>query len=164
VTAPQPLAILTLTRDAALWLWPGGYVETRWKDGRVTGATRPESPENIAQAAEQGYTGPHACWRSLCDHEAAHSITADVLWGSHSPALRHESTGGDPDAPPERYALALRYYEEGIVLAMQRYVTTGEVTTPIVPLTVPVRDEIVRRLRRVLPADLPVAVLTRRAA
>jgi hypothetical protein len=99
-------------------------VETRWPDGRRVGGTREATPDNIAQAVEQGYAADAAgCWASLTEHELLHSVTAVDLWPDRrSAALRHEA--GDPRP------YWARLYEEGVTIAAQAWLTGAQPTLP----------------------------------
>ena len=94
-------------------------VATTYPDGVTAYATREDTPENRAEAADQGYHGPDAVWRSLCEHEALHTLTARRLFGCESLVLRHEA-----GAEPARYAP--RLHEEAATISLQRMLQTGE--------------------------------------
>lgn len=99
-------------------------VVVRYQGRSMTG-TREPTPENCAQAEEQGYT-PDAdgCWRSLVDHELLHPFLASWAFGEPSFVVRHE-------AGAESVPYATRLFEEGIVIAFQRFANSGEVTLPL---------------------------------
>jgi hypothetical protein len=101
-------------------VWPEQQlVATVFPDGRTALATREESEQNRQEAEAQGYSGREACWRSLVEHELLHSLVAEHLHGSDSLVLRTESGGGFTPT-------WLRYEEEMLALALQRYLQTGE--------------------------------------
>lgn len=94
-------------------------VRTIYPDGRSMAATREDTPENRAEAADQGYTGEDAVWRSLVAHELLHTLATRALLGRESLVLRHESGA-------ERNRYALRLHEEAVVISLQRLLMTGE--------------------------------------
>ena len=100
-------------------------VTTLYRDG-VQAAQRPDTPENRAQAAEQGYRGGEAVWRSLVHHEALHTLTARAIYGRESRVLRHEC-GVEPATYAERL------HEESVVLALQRWMNTRDVLPALGP-------------------------------
>jgi hypothetical protein len=115
------LRCLALGRGVTFTIWPDQrYVETLFSDGHSMGATREDTPQNRAEAAEQGYHGVDAVWRSLVLHEALHSLTAAPLGHRYSLVLRHECGA-------ERHPYRLRLYEEACVLAVERFLNTGQI-------------------------------------
>lgn len=94
-------------------------VATRYPDGAVAYASRPDTDENRREAADQGYVGEGAVWRSLVEHEALHTLSARAVFGRESLVLRHEA-----GAEPARYAL--RLHEEAVTISLQRWVNTRE--------------------------------------
>ena len=120
-------------RYATLRIWPSTrYVDTIWPDGKTCGATREDNADNRQEAADQGYTGPDAVWRSLVEHELAHNLVSDWILGQRSPTLRFEA-GGEP-AP-----YWLRLQEEAWALSFQLYANTGRVTAPLHPFQTQLR-------------------------
>lgn len=71
-----------------------------------------------------GYTGQDAVWRSLVEHELAHTIVAEIVLREPSPTLRHEA--GLAVVP-----LAVRWWEESLALSLQHYANTGRAWRPI---------------------------------
>ena len=77
------------------------YLETRFFDGTSVPALAEDTPENVARAAELGYTGEDPVWEMTRDHDLWHSWLAapdvsPVLWG-----LAH------PDQKPEGWRAAM---------------------------------------------------------
>jgi hypothetical protein len=103
-----------------------GTVETSVPGGRVVVATRPETDENIREAADEGYVGLAACFRALVDHEVLHILMPEWLGWHGSLVMAHES--GSRAVPHGQ-----RLYEEAMVLAFQRYLTTGDVWPALEP-------------------------------
>lgn len=92
-------------------------VRTLYPDDLAMGAQRPDTPENRAEAADQGYVGQDAVWRALVEHELLHTLVARRVFGRDSLVLRHECGG-------ERARYALRLHEEALVLSFQRWANT----------------------------------------
>lgn len=93
-------------------------VWTAFPGGRSMAATREDNAENRAEAADQGYCGTDAVWRSLVEHEALHTLISREVFGTESLVLRHEA-GIDY----ARYAV--RLHEEALVLSAQRWRNCG---------------------------------------
>ena len=111
-----------------------GLVETIFPDGKVCPATREPTPENCAQAAEQGYPADaDGCWRSLVEHEALHTICAADLWPDGLSAPLRQEVG---DA--RRYVD--RLHEEAVVLGVQMW----ENGQPVHPALRPYRAHLVK--------------------
>ena len=104
-------------------------VSTAFPDGKVAIGFRADSDENRREAEDEGYQGPNAIWEALLHHEAAHSLLSAWMWDLPSPTLRHEAGG-------ERCIYGQRLFEEAVVIAFQRYVTTGEVWPALEPMRV----------------------------
>jgi hypothetical protein len=103
-------------------------VDTVFRDGLVQGAQRQFSAEDIATAAELGYEPTEAgVWRSLVAHELDHSLISEWLWDQPSEVLRHYCAG-------EHCPYYQRLYVEGMVLALERYVQTGEVGDALIDI------------------------------
>ena len=101
--------------------------ETRYGDGFSMAATRPDTPENRAEAADQGYPATEAgVWQSLQDHELLHTLLTRRILASESLVLRHESGA-------ERARYALRLHEESLVLSAQRWINTGKLDPVLFP-------------------------------
>ena len=114
-------------RYATLRIWPSTrYVDTIWPDGKTCGATRGDNAGNRQEAADQGYIGQDAVWRSLVEHELAHNLVSEWILGLPSPTLRHE-------AGAERAPYWLRLQEEAWALAFQIYANTGKAQPPLHP-------------------------------
>ena len=112
-------------RYATLRIWPSTrYVDTLWPDGKTCGAQREDNADNRQEAADQGYTGPDAVWRSLVEHELAHNLVSDWILGCASPTLRFEACG-------EHAPYWLRLQEEAWALAFQIYANTGKAQPPL---------------------------------
>ena len=120
-----PTSVLELGGDVTFELWPGGCC-TVYADGYRAHAERPDTPENRAEAADQGYRGDGAVRRSLVEHELLHSLVSRNLLGCESRVLRHEA-----GAEPCRYAL--RLYEEALTISAQRWMNTGCVDPVLLP-------------------------------
>lgn len=104
-----------------------GLVETRFPDGVAVVAVRPDTDQNRQEAADQGYPASAAgVFESLWQHELLHSLVAEWLWNKPSPTLRH--VGGGTPVP---YGKQL--YEEAVVIAFQRYLTTRDVWDVLEP-------------------------------
>lgn len=100
-------------------------VRTILADGRFCDGARDEAcPQNIREAAAQGYAGPLAVWRSLVEHELLHNLVAEELFGRPSQVMQTESGGGFTP-------LWLRFEEEMLALALQRYFQAGEMPEPL---------------------------------
>jgi hypothetical protein len=120
------MIVFPLPGEAELVVHTGArLVETRWPDGRRVTGTRDDTPENRAQAAEQGYrANADGCWASLTEHELLHSVVAVDLWPDRrSAALRHEA------GEPRPYWA--RLYEEGVTIAAQAWLTGAHPTLPV---------------------------------
>jgi hypothetical protein len=91
-------------------------VTTRYPDGHETTGWREETPQNFAEAEDQGYAGPEAVWCSLVEHECLHTMVSRAVFGRESLVLR---LGREP----ARYAL--RLHEEALVISLQRLMNTG---------------------------------------
>jgi hypothetical protein len=97
-----------------------GFARTVYPDGFHMDATRPDTSENRAEAADQSYPATaEGVWQSLLEHEAGHTLAGRILFGTESAVLRHES-----GADPHRYAK--RLHEEAFVLSAQRLANTGQ--------------------------------------
>jgi hypothetical protein len=102
------------------------YVATVFADGHRMGATREDTPHNRAIAAEQGYRGPGAVWRSLVTHEWLHSALSHLLFRRWSRVLRHECGA-------EHHTHRERTQEEGLVMAGELWMQTGRVDQVLWP-------------------------------
>lgn len=95
-------------------------VDTQFHDGKVQGAQRAFSQDDIATVRELGYeASEQGVWQSLIAHELLHSLVSDWLWNRPSEVLRHYCAG-------EPCPVHTRYYVEAIVLAFERLQQTGE--------------------------------------
>lgn len=101
-------------------------VATVYADGHAMHALRSDTPDNRAEAAEQGYHGADAVWGSLAEHEALHTLLTRALDGRESRVLRHESGA-------ERHRYALRLHEEARVISFQTWLNTGVVDPALEP-------------------------------
>lgn len=103
--------------------------EVRFADGKTVAGTREATPENVAEAASQGYAADaDGCWRSLVEHEALHVLCSADIWPDKlSAALRHEAG----DARP----YWARLHEEAVCLAFQAWSNgaTDGVPVPLKP-------------------------------
>lgn len=117
------------------------YIATKFPDGSECGALREDTDENRREAADQGYTGSDAVWRSLADHELGHSLVSLWLWDRASPTLQHE-------AGAQRVPYGMRLGEEAIVIAFQRWMNKGDVW----PILTHYREQLPRWKQRFLAA------------
>ncbi len=112
---------------ASLRVYPADLLtEVVFHGGHKVLGIRPETPDNVAEAADQGYLGPNACWRSLVEHELLHILVAEWMDWPYSLALAHESGFA-------RVPYGERLYEEALVLAFQRYTNTGQIWPALAP-------------------------------
>lgn len=102
-------------------------VQVVFPDGRDTTAHRPDTPDNRAEAAAEGYgTAPDAIWRCLVDHELLHCLIPEWAWGIVSPVLR--TAAGEAGHPYH-----LRLYEESLVIGFQTVVNGHRVPPQLAP-------------------------------
>lgn len=105
--------------------WHDSYCETLFLDGtRVKALAQPESLPQQAEAERCGYVGPGAVERLCFEHEALHTLLARFRDLSVSPVLWDVAHDVDPYTDPAR--LAQHHTEESEVLALQRYLNTGD--------------------------------------
>jgi hypothetical protein len=104
------------------------YVESILPSGKVVGATREPSEQNIAQARELGYGDD--VWLCLIEHEIAHHVLAEKLSEDGISLTMRFEAGEAPHIP-----YFLRLWEEAIVLAFQRWMRTGKFAKPLAPFT-----------------------------
>lgn len=91
-------------------------VTTRYSDGHVAVGVRAETPQNFAEAEDQGYAGTDAVWCSLVEHECLHTMVSRAVFGRESLVLRL-------GVQPSRYAQ--RLHEEALVISLQRLINTS---------------------------------------
>ncbi len=115
------LRYVSVTVDEA-----GKRVTTRFRSGHVADYRMNEADVHTLQqqALARGYTGEDAAWHSVRDHQILHSLLCEIFFGSMSHSLRFPSDDG---------IASLREWEDGFVIAFQRYINTGEVLPPLYP-------------------------------
>lgn len=132
----DPLRIIPLG-SSVLVQWNDRYCETLFLDGtRVKALAEPENPEQVRQAIECGYyTGgdyageeraaiASAVRRLSFEHEACHTLLARARDLPVSPVLWEVAHEFEVLNDPAK--LAEHYTEESEVLALQRYLNTGD--------------------------------------
>lgn len=94
------------------------YLETRFHDGSVAGATRECVLNNLTYAQHLGYPD---CWTAVVSHEIAHTYISEQLGHPYSPTLFAVAHNYIDDTA----AYEERLWEEALVLAVERYMRTG---------------------------------------
>lgn len=140
--------------NCEVWIWePDAYLETRFQDGtKVPAAPKPDDVEQAVTAIDLGYG--RRIWQMCREHELSHCLLADWLSKPVSPVLWSVAHPGHPD----NASLAEQHAEEALVLAWQRYLTTGEIRRELYGLEqetertfAELRDE----ARRVMRGEIP---------
>jgi hypothetical protein len=105
-------------RHCVVLRWGPDYLETVFPDGQKCPALFAYDENTRMRAAEAGYT--HLSDRDQCvrdmhlDHELLHTIVGQMMGERWSPTLAHMA-GVQPTSDDRRA------WEEGVVVAMQRY-------------------------------------------
>jgi hypothetical protein len=105
--------------EAFLELWRETLTVRHALPYGVVLAQRDDTDAHRAEAADQGYRGADAVWRSLVEHELLHVIAPPLLFRRGSWVLQHEA-----GACRARYAL--RLHEEACLLSFQYWRNTGD--------------------------------------
>lgn len=108
-------------------LWQG-YLETRFVDGLFVPAAGNDDEASRRLADELRYT---STWEMSRDHEICHTYLAMKLGQSFSPVLRGvaiRTAGGDKEAYISK---TQSEWEEGLVLAFQRFLRLGVVAVEL---------------------------------
>lgn len=113
---PMPQHVIPF-QHCQVYVYGDDYLETVFEDGCLCPALFQYDDGSKALAAQLGYgDNVRAMHRH---HDLAHTFLAEAQGHPYSHVLRRVANG--PDVPPEERAA-----EEGLVLAFQRYLNTGE--------------------------------------
>jgi len=108
-------------KNCEVWEWrENAYLETRFPDGTKVPASPQGSIEQTFTALDLGYGAD--LYRMCREHELCHTLLAEAIGQPYSRTLWAVAHPGDADNIP----LAEQHAEEGMVLAFQRLLMTGE--------------------------------------
>lgn len=118
----EPLRTIPLS-GAKFEVWSADHVRTVFDDGAEVPASPDGTAAQTTTSRRLGYGADVA--RMVRHHELAHSLVAEWCGLPCSPTLRRVAHG-EPCADEEAEA-----WEEALVLAFQRFVSTGVVAGPL---------------------------------